>query len=305
MVARVREQPLTGVVGPSGVGKSSFVRAGVGPALKASGERWDVDHDAAGPAAAGRARERRPARARRASGPTSRADRRARRLLDRLAASPACLGTLLRARARSRGRPTSCCSSISSRSSTRWSPTARSVARSPPRLPASPTMPRRRCASSCRCARTFSIASARTRSSSTSCRAAWCSCRRRTATGLREALVQPIELVGYRFEIRRDGRRHARRARWHAGRAAALAVRGEPSCGTRAIAAGARLTAASYAAIGGDQRRARDPRRRRRREHGSGGAEADAPDLSRVGHARAHARDRRARDLRDLARDRR
>jgi len=42
MVAKVRELPLTGIVGPSGVGKSSFVRAGVGPALKASGESWDV-----------------------------------------------------------------------------------------------------------------------------------------------------------------------------------------------------------------------------------------------------------------------
>jgi Skp family chaperone for outer membrane proteins len=42
MVARIRELPLTGVVGPSGAGKSSFVRAGVGPALKASGERWEV-----------------------------------------------------------------------------------------------------------------------------------------------------------------------------------------------------------------------------------------------------------------------
>ncbi|HEY5924598.1 MAG TPA: serine/threonine-protein kinase [Kofleriaceae bacterium] len=42
MVARVRELPLTGVVGPSGVGKSSFVRAGVGPALKSSGERWEI-----------------------------------------------------------------------------------------------------------------------------------------------------------------------------------------------------------------------------------------------------------------------
>jgi serine/threonine protein kinase len=42
MVSRVRELPLTGIVGPSGVGKSSFVRAGVGPALKASGERWEV-----------------------------------------------------------------------------------------------------------------------------------------------------------------------------------------------------------------------------------------------------------------------
>jgi serine/threonine protein kinase len=42
MVARIRERPLTGVVGPSGIGKSSFVRAGVGPALKASGEPWEV-----------------------------------------------------------------------------------------------------------------------------------------------------------------------------------------------------------------------------------------------------------------------
>nr|MBA3541167.1 protein kinase [Deltaproteobacteria bacterium] len=42
MVARVRELPLTGIVGPSGVGKSSFVRAGIGPALKSSGENWEV-----------------------------------------------------------------------------------------------------------------------------------------------------------------------------------------------------------------------------------------------------------------------
>jgi serine/threonine protein kinase len=42
MAARIREYPITGIVGPSGVGKSSFIRAGVGPALKASGERWDV-----------------------------------------------------------------------------------------------------------------------------------------------------------------------------------------------------------------------------------------------------------------------
>ena len=42
MAARVRELPLTGIVGPSGVGKSSFIRAGVGPALKQSGESWDV-----------------------------------------------------------------------------------------------------------------------------------------------------------------------------------------------------------------------------------------------------------------------
>ncbi|ACY13758.1 serine/threonine-protein kinase [Haliangium ochraceum] len=38
--ARLRDQPLLGVVGPSGAGKSSFVRAGVVPALKQAGESW-------------------------------------------------------------------------------------------------------------------------------------------------------------------------------------------------------------------------------------------------------------------------
>jgi hypothetical protein len=38
--ARLRDQPLLAVVGASGVGKSSFVRAGVVPALKQSGEPW-------------------------------------------------------------------------------------------------------------------------------------------------------------------------------------------------------------------------------------------------------------------------
>lgn len=40
--ARLRDQPIVGVVGPSGVGKSSFVRAGVIPSLRASGETWEV-----------------------------------------------------------------------------------------------------------------------------------------------------------------------------------------------------------------------------------------------------------------------
>jgi serine/threonine protein kinase len=39
-VNRLRDQPLLTVIGPSGVGKSSFVRAGVVPALKQSGEAW-------------------------------------------------------------------------------------------------------------------------------------------------------------------------------------------------------------------------------------------------------------------------
>ncbi|MBL8912090.1 MAG: serine/threonine-protein kinase PknK [Archangium sp.] len=40
-VNRVRERPLLGVIGPSGAGKSSFVRAGLVPALKRSGENWE------------------------------------------------------------------------------------------------------------------------------------------------------------------------------------------------------------------------------------------------------------------------
>ncbi|MDX2091844.1 MAG: protein kinase [Kofleriaceae bacterium] len=42
MVTRMADHPLVGVVAPSGVGKSSFLRAGVIPALKASGETWEV-----------------------------------------------------------------------------------------------------------------------------------------------------------------------------------------------------------------------------------------------------------------------
>jgi serine/threonine protein kinase len=42
MVTRLRDRPLMAVVGGSGVGKSSFVRAGVVPALKRSGEAWET-----------------------------------------------------------------------------------------------------------------------------------------------------------------------------------------------------------------------------------------------------------------------
>jgi hypothetical protein len=42
LATRVRDYPLLGVVGPSGIGKSSLLRAGVIPTLKASGESWSV-----------------------------------------------------------------------------------------------------------------------------------------------------------------------------------------------------------------------------------------------------------------------
>jgi serine/threonine protein kinase len=42
LIEKLPEQPLIGVIGPSGVGKSSFVQAGVVPALRDSGEEWGV-----------------------------------------------------------------------------------------------------------------------------------------------------------------------------------------------------------------------------------------------------------------------
>ena len=42
VVTRLRDRPIAAVVGASGVGKSSFVRAGVVPALKAAPESWEV-----------------------------------------------------------------------------------------------------------------------------------------------------------------------------------------------------------------------------------------------------------------------
>ncbi|WP_224361853.1 serine/threonine-protein kinase [Hyalangium versicolor] len=42
LVSRLRDRPLMAVVGPSGAGKSSFVRAGLVPVLKRSGEAWET-----------------------------------------------------------------------------------------------------------------------------------------------------------------------------------------------------------------------------------------------------------------------
>ncbi|HSD89779.1 MAG TPA: serine/threonine-protein kinase [Kofleriaceae bacterium] len=101
MAARVRELPLTGIVGPSGVGKSSFIRAGVGPALKASGEHWEILTLRPGRqplAALASIVERFTTRAvgREPTQPTDH-----QQLLARLRAEPGYLGALLRTRASS------------------------------------------------------------------------------------------------------------------------------------------------------------------------------------------------------------
>ena len=90
---------------PSGVGKSSFVRAGVIPALKSSGERWEVLVDPAGAQPA--VQPRHAAAADRAGHRAAICGRRCDEhdaLLKRLRTEPGFLGTLLRSRARQKRR---------------------------------------------------------------------------------------------------------------------------------------------------------------------------------------------------------
>jgi hypothetical protein len=100
-VARLRERSLIAIAGPSGVGKSSFVRAGVIPALKASGDAWEAlcvrpGRDPIG-ALAATFQSLAPARADAASRPDAHAG-----LVQRLRTEPGLLGRLLRDRARER-----------------------------------------------------------------------------------------------------------------------------------------------------------------------------------------------------------
>ena len=100
LVQRMREMPLLGVAGASGVGKSSLIRAGVIPALKASDESWEVFITRPGRTPlAGLATLLQPLTR---SGSAEVADKLAEHqaLVDRLHAEPGYLGTLLRSRAR-------------------------------------------------------------------------------------------------------------------------------------------------------------------------------------------------------------
>jgi serine/threonine protein kinase len=103
MTARIRELPITGIIGPSGVGKSSFIRAGVGPALKASGEHWDVVTLRPGrqPLAALASIVQRLTTRSGGDVQTQVADH--HMLMHRLRSEPGFVGTLLRSRARQTG----------------------------------------------------------------------------------------------------------------------------------------------------------------------------------------------------------
>jgi serine/threonine protein kinase len=106
LLSRLRETPLMATVGPSGAGKSSFLRAGVIPALKNSGDAWEVLVLRPGRAPLQQLAEQlRPylaafAAERAGSVPPPADDE---QVVRRLVAEPGFLGALLRSRCRSAG----------------------------------------------------------------------------------------------------------------------------------------------------------------------------------------------------------
>jgi serine/threonine protein kinase len=98
-LSRLRDRPLMAVVGPSGAGKSSFVRAGLVPTLKRSGEAWEalVVRPGRSPLAA-LANLLVPL----VNSSTSLADdlKEHHKLVERLKAEPGIVGSVLRSRAR-------------------------------------------------------------------------------------------------------------------------------------------------------------------------------------------------------------
>ncbi|HLL56268.1 MAG TPA: protein kinase [Myxococcaceae bacterium] len=103
VVNRLRDQPLVAVAGPSGAGKSSFVRAGLVPQLKRSGESWEafVLRPGRHPLAA-LASLMSPMVS---SSPSVEEDVEAqRKLVQRLRDEPGYVGSMLRSRARREGR---------------------------------------------------------------------------------------------------------------------------------------------------------------------------------------------------------
>jgi len=146
LATRIRDTPLMAAVGPSGIGKSSLIRAGVVPALKTSGEKWDslVVRPGRDPMTA-LAGLLAPLVG---SSPTPVDDLGAQKeLAKRLSTEPGYLGSALRSISR-KSDSASCCSSISSGALHAGTDPA-TGARSRRRSRARPTTPRRRCAWCC------------------------------------------------------------------------------------------------------------------------------------------------------------
>src|SRR5262245_42088321 len=197
VVTGLRDHAVAAIVGASGVGKSSFVRAGVVPPLAAPPETWKRLF--VGPAADRfrglRAVSRRSSRRGTVSCPRTGTGNWCRSCASRPA-------TWVRscARAPPSAGSTSCCVWISSRSCTRWCPTCASDWRSPPACRARPTTPPRRCACSYRSAPTSSIGWARIAgSSTTSCAGSISSSRcRATRCGRRWRRRSPSSVTASR-----------------------------------------------------------------------------------------------------------
>jgi len=99
---QLRSAPMAVVVGPSGVGKSSFVRAGVVPVLKASGEPWETYITRPGRAPLeGLADLLAPMTQSQTGEPSQQTQEHE---VQRLRSQPGYLGSVLRARARDTGR---------------------------------------------------------------------------------------------------------------------------------------------------------------------------------------------------------
>ncbi|WP_224248433.1 serine/threonine protein kinase [Hyalangium gracile] len=99
LVGRLRDRPLLAVVGPSGAGKSSFVRAGLVPVLKRSGEAWETHVVRPGREPLGALAH---LLAPLVTSSTSLADdlKEHHKLVERLRAEPGIVGSVLRGRAR-------------------------------------------------------------------------------------------------------------------------------------------------------------------------------------------------------------